>query len=107
MIRCEKRESRSLDLTQQKESPPIHLPMRTRDDNVLVTDTRVWNHFELRRGDIILSTPPTCGTTWSTAILMMLRNGKADSDRLTWQDSLWPDCGFRDQPVKADLDART
>lgn len=73
------------------------LPERTRDYIGPITDTRVWDDFELRADDVILSTPPKCGTTWSQAIIMMLLNGAAETQRQVWKDSLWIDCGFRDQ----------
>jgi aryl sulfotransferase len=72
-------------------------PARTRDYVGPVTDTRTWDSFALRPGDIILSTPPKCGTTWSQAILMMLLEGAAVTDRPIWRESTWLDCGFRDQ----------
>lgn len=84
------------------------LPARTKDYVGPVTDTRIWDRFELREDDIILSTPPKCGTTWSQALLMMLIHGQAVADRQVWRDSLWLDCVFRDQEVtKAKLDAQT
>lgn len=71
------------------------LPARCRDYLGPITDTRPWNDFETRPRDIVLSTPPKCGTTWSQAIIMMLIHGKAISDRMVWRDSVWLDCGFR------------
>jgi len=73
------------------------LPERSRDYVGPVTDTRVWEDFDLRDDDIILSTPPKCGTTWSQAIIMMLLNGAAETERPIWKESLWLDCGFRGQ----------
>lgn len=70
-------------------------PARTRDYLGPVTDTRPWDTFELRPSDIVLSTPPKCGTTWSQAILMMIIHGQAVTDRMVWRDSVWLDCAFR------------
>ena len=35
-------------------------------------DSDRWHGFELRRGDIIISTPPKCGTTWTQMICALL-----------------------------------
>ena len=84
------------------------LPARSRNYVGPVTDTRIWDRFELRPDDIILSTPPKCGTTWSQAILMMLIEGRPVTDRPVWRESIWLDCGFRNQgEEKAKLDAET
>lgn len=69
-------------------------PGKTRDYIGPVTNTERWDAFTLRPGDIVLSTPPKSGTTWSQAILMMLIHGKAARDRQVWRDSLWLDCTF-------------
>jgi hypothetical protein len=37
-----------------------------------VYDSSRWDGFELRRGDIIISTPPKCGTTWTQMICALL-----------------------------------
>ncbi|WP_227267405.1 sulfotransferase domain-containing protein [Roseobacter weihaiensis] len=85
-----------------------HPPARTCDYIGPVTDTQIWDAFALRSDDIILSTPPKCGTTWSQAIIMMLIHGRAETDRPVWYDSHWLDCGFRDQVVtKGLLDDQT
>lgn len=83
-------------------------PRRSKDYLGPVTDTRIWDRFDLRSGDVVLSTPPKCGTTWSQAILMMLIHGAVVTDRQVWRDSFWIDCGFRDQQLlKTSLDAQT
>jgi hypothetical protein len=35
-------------------------------------DSNRWDGFELRPGDIIISTPPKCGTTWTQMIRALL-----------------------------------
>ena len=35
-------------------------------------DSNRWDGFELRLGDIIISTPPKCGTTWTQMICALL-----------------------------------
>jgi len=37
-----------------------------------VYDSARWDGFELRSGDIIISTPPKCGTTWTQMICALL-----------------------------------
>ena len=37
-----------------------------------VYDSNRWDGFEFRRGDIIISTPPRCGTTWTQMICVLL-----------------------------------
>ncbi len=38
----------------------------------IVYDSARWEGFELRPGDIIITTPPKCGTTWTQMILALL-----------------------------------
>src|SRR3954466_2913061 len=38
----------------------------------VVFDSSRWEGFELRPGDIIISTPPKCGTTWTQMICALL-----------------------------------
>jgi aryl sulfotransferase len=76
---------------------PKELPIRSRDYLGPCTNTEIWDQFQLRSGDVVLSTPPKSGTTWSQAILMMLIHQQAVADRTVWNDSLWLDCNFRDQ----------
>ena len=37
-----------------------------------VYDSNRWDGFALRPGDIIISTPPKCGTTWTQMICALL-----------------------------------
>lgn len=71
------------------------LPERTATYKGPITDTSHWDDFDLMAGDIVLSTPPKSGTTWSQAILMMLIHGRAVDDREVWLDSVWLDSAFR------------
>lgn len=73
----------------------VDLPTRSRNYLGPVTDTCHWDTFETRPRDIVLSTPPKCGTTWSQAIIMMLIHQAAITDRMVWRDSVWLDCCFR------------
>ena len=42
------------------------------------TDSSRWSDFELRPGDVIVSTPPKCGTTWMMAVVAMLLHGSTE-----------------------------
>ena len=37
-------------------------------------DSNRWDGFELRPGDIIISTPPKCGTTWTQKVCRFRRH---------------------------------
>lgn len=73
---------------------PKELPIRSRDYLGPCTNTEIWDQFQLRSGDVVWSTPPKSGTTWSPAILMMLIHQQAVADRTVWNDSLWLDFLF-------------
>ena len=45
------------------------MPTRYRS---LISDSARWDGFEFRPGDIIISTPPKCGTTWMQMICALL-----------------------------------
>lgn len=66
-----------------------------------VTNTDIWNDFKLRPDDIIVNTPPKCGTTWTLNITMMLIHGRVVPDAGNRVDAPWLDAGFRDQKVIA------
>jgi aryl sulfotransferase len=46
--------------------------MAMRRYRATVYDSNRWDGFELRDGDIIISTPPKCGTTWTQMICALL-----------------------------------
>jgi len=48
------------------------LPHRTRSYRSHVTDSRRWDRFVPRAGDIVISTPPKSGTTWTQRIVSLL-----------------------------------
>lgn len=74
---------------------------RHRDYNGPVTNTDIWNGFALRADDIIVDTPPKCGTTWTLNIVMMLIHGRVVPDAGNREDAPWLDCAFRDRPAVA------
>jgi len=45
------------------------VPVRYRS---LVADSARWDEFEFRTGDIVISTPPKCGTTWVQMLCALL-----------------------------------
>lgn len=74
----------------------------------IVYDSNRWEGFELRPGDIILSTPPKCGTTWMQMILALLVLGEPSLPRPLSALSPWLDMQNRPRrDVAADLEAQT
>lgn len=71
-----------------------------------VYDSARWSGFEHRAGDIVITTPPKCGTTWMQNIVAMLVLGSTDFDRPVAELSPWLDQVLRPvDEVLADLDA--
>ncbi len=67
------------------------LPERRYEYIAMVTDSRRWDGFKPRDGDIIISTPPKCGTTWTQMIcaLLIFQTSKFErklSDYTPWLD---------------------
>src|SRR5882724_6349402 len=70
-------------------------------------DSNRWDGFELREGDIIISTPPKCGTTWTQMICAMLLFQTPELPRPLDQISPWLDQLLRPlDSVVADLEAQ-
>ena len=57
----------------------------------VVADSARWEGFEFRDGDIVISTPPKCGTTWTQMLVGMLVFGSPDFPRPLSEISLWLD----------------
>jgi aryl sulfotransferase len=72
-----------------------------------VWDSARWNGFELRPDDIVISTPPKCGTTWTQMICALLIFQTTTFDRPLSKLSPWIDMLTRPRDdVIADLDAQ-
>jgi aryl sulfotransferase len=74
----------------------------------IVFDSGRWDGFELRPGDIVISTPPKCGTTWTQMICALLVFQEPDlPDRLA-RISPWLDMVSRSRTeVVAELAAQS
>jgi hypothetical protein len=57
----------------------------------VVFDSARWEGFPFRDGDIVISTPPKCGTTWTQTLVALLVFGSADFPRKLSEISLWFD----------------
>ncbi len=57
------------------------------------TDSRIWDNFELRAGDIIVCTPPKTGTTWTQRIVGMLLTQSLEP-RQIMEEQPWLDARF-------------
>ncbi len=64
-----------------------------------MTDSRRWDGFKPRAGDIIISTPPKCGTTWMQMICALLIFQKPRLERKLSDLSMWLDMPLK--PVEA------
>ncbi len=81
--------------------------MPTELHNVLF-DSRRWDGFEFRDGDIIISTPPKCGTTWTQMITALLIFDTVDLPAPLAHLSPWLDMNTRPlADVRAEIDAQT
>lgn len=73
----------------------------------LIADNARWDGFSFREGDIIISTPPKCGTTWTQMICAMLIFQTPDLPQPLDLISPWLDQVLRPRnSVVADLDAQ-
>ena len=75
---------------------------------VSMYDSNRWDGFELRPGDIIISTPPKCGTTWTQMICALLILQEPELPLPLDTLSPWIDMVTRARTdVFADLEAQT
>jgi aryl sulfotransferase len=64
-----------------------------------IADSARWDGFELRDGDVIISTPSKCGTTWTQMICALLILDTAEFDRPLTELSPWLDMQLRPREV--------
>jgi aryl sulfotransferase len=60
----------------------------------LIYDTRRWEFFAPRESDIIVCTPPKCGTTWVQMIVSTLLFPEGNAPGRLWERSPWFDARF-------------
>jgi len=76
--------------------------------STLIFDSARWDGFTFRPDDIVISTPPKSGTTWTQMICALLVFQTPTFDRSLDLISPWLDMQTRDvASVCADLDAQT
>lgn len=81
-------------------------PDRVYEGNI--TESLKWRQYVARSGDVIVSTPPKSGTTWTQAILALLISGDPQVDANPSFNSPWFDTNFSDtQAVLDRLAAQT
>jgi aryl sulfotransferase len=79
--------------------PPRLLRPASREYRHWTVDSRRWEAYRPRADDIVISTYPKCGTTWSQRIVSMLVF-RSPEPRPIHDVSLWPDMPVRG-PVEA------
>ncbi|MBQ1119968.1 sulfotransferase domain-containing protein [Streptomyces sp. B15] len=62
-----------------------------------VLDSARWEGFPFRGDDIVISTPPKCGTTWTQMICALLIHGTTDLPQPLNSMSPWLDALYRDR----------
>ena len=73
----------------------------------MMHDSARWDDVRLRSGDVVVSTPPKAGTTWTQTICLMLVHGRVDLPAPVAELSPWLDQQMRPLPeVLAVLDAQ-
>lgn len=65
-----------------------------------IADPSRWYEFAARPGDIVVSTPPKSGTTWTQGILALLLSGDPDVDAAISRKAPWIDITDADQDAR-------
>lgn len=74
----------------------------------VVADSARWEGFEFREDDIVISTPPKSGTTWTQMLVALLIFGSPEFPRPLSEISLWLDMQLAGrEDVFARLEAQT
>ncbi len=74
----------------------------------LVADNRRWERFTPRPGDIVVCTPPKCGTTWMQTIVATLLFPNGDVPGVVTEVAPWIEARLEPvDEVMADLDRQT
>jgi len=86
----------------------LELPQRTVRYDSPIIDAARWDHFSPRDGDIVICTPPKCGTTWTQAICALLIFGTPELKVKPGVISPWFDATHHPiEEVTAMLEAQT
>ena len=73
-----------------------------------LTDNRRWEMVDIRPDDVIVVTPPKCGTTWMQTIVALLFSGDPEVETELSMKMPWVDFRLREMPeVAARLEAMT
>ena len=73
-----------------------------------LTDSRRWNRINIRADDVIVATPPKCGTTWMQTIVALLFWGDPEIEPDVSVNMPWVDIRYREiDEVAARIEAMT
>ncbi|MBU2981062.1 sulfotransferase domain-containing protein [Lentibacter algarum] len=73
-----------------------------------LTDNRRWDMVNIRPDDVLVVTPPKCGTTWMQTIVALLLSGDPEVETELMVKMPWVDIRFREMPeIAAQLEAMT
>lgn len=70
-------------------------PMKTREYNEFIMESRRWDNFTPRDNDIVICTPAKCGTTWTQMICALLIFQKTEFEQPLTEYSPWLDVLMR------------